>query len=210
MIFQILELCIVFYNLFTAATALDGAPAKPTNSFQSLQDGAKPPQPTRPPSLTHQALKRDTNVCGIMQNDPVYSDHTYACQSGEYCLWEESWWGCCYTTPVPGCWEYSCPWVTSCIGLQDLSSCDSSCSSDDAILKCTNSQSPFCATATAVELTDNLLHTTYDMNLSMSTTFEHYECATSQYSLSFTVTAEQSEEVPCAPPWITIPASLSK
>jgi hypothetical protein len=200
---------IISYSFFAGAIALEWFQIKPTNSLdkQHLQDGWTP-KPTEPPALAHQALKRDANVCGIMQDNSVYSDYTYTCQASDSCLYESGWWGCCYTTPVPGCYEIVCPWVTSCVDYQQLTSCGSSCSSNAAVLKCTDSRRPFCATATGVESVDNEYMTTSPEVL--WTSFNHIECAASQYSISFTVTALQLMEIPCAEQWATNPSSLSK
>ena len=47
----------------------------------------------------------------------------------------ENWWGCCIQTPIPGCWEWACPTVSSCVEYEQLTRCDQNCAMDSNILK---------------------------------------------------------------------------
>ncbi|CZR70118.1 uncharacterized protein PAC_20019 [Phialocephala subalpina] len=166
-------------------------------------------------------LERDpASPCAQLSGDASVSDYMFNCPSDQTCAILMSGypgvannnWGCCKEVPVPGCVTLSCPTYNSCIDSTALGSCNSECITNTEVLKCTNSVKPFCATAsaliTATPVNPSALISPPPLT---NTVVSQYACADYPYTLTYTVFAEDIMygPPPCAPPWVTNPASLA-
>ncbi|KAF2730770.1 hypothetical protein EJ04DRAFT_31729 [Polyplosphaeria fusca] len=126
-----------------------GGPA-PTNTSPQRELDGWTPKPTNGPTVA-ELRKRQTNyypeVCGWV--DGIF-ESAVSCQEGQTCM--------LYTTVesgttggMAGCCTagdtQNCGWAYSCIDRDNYSAnCDSSCSADDFVRKCTSAAMPYCVT----------------------------------------------------------------
>ncbi|KAN0069224.1 hypothetical protein V8E54_012853 [Elaphomyces granulatus] len=172
-------------------------PEPTDSSLHDFQSDGWTPKPTSAPDLFIQ--KRQSSGYN-------YSNYTYTCQAGEACLSNNYWWGCCYQTLGGGEWE--CLSVSSCVGYEQLSLCDQDCEAATDILKCNDTNSPYCAVATAVSNTALPSNVIY-ISPPMTTGQKLFACEPSPYNLNFSVSASMIEPSTGAIPFAINPTSLS-